>query len=157
MSLSVPHNGWPVTTTRTPKKWTKDEDDILLRETEAQGKWPLSIRVEEYVVAWDCLGRAGPFVWLELDAFLVSRGKLKDWHRIAAAIPGRNNKDCRKRWCKINGESRKGLWEPDEDDRLQAGVRMHGFRYSSSVGGHYNIKLGNDSPRLQVDSGSARS
>ena len=37
MSPSVSNNGWAVTT-RTPKKWTKDEDDILLRETEAQGK-----------------------------------------------------------------------------------------------------------------------
>ena len=71
-----------------------------------------------------------------INGFLVSRGRLKDWHRIAATIPGRNNKDCRKRWCKINGETKKGLWDPDEDDRLQAGVHMHGFRYSSTVSGH---------------------
>ncbi|KAH9894574.1 hypothetical protein F4778DRAFT_747487 [Xylariomycetidae sp. FL2044] len=28
----------------------------------------------------------------------LTAGEIKDWSRVAAKIPGRTNKDCRKRW-----------------------------------------------------------
>ncbi|ERF74165.1 hypothetical protein EPUS_09249 [Endocarpon pusillum Z07020] len=39
--------------------------------------------------------------------FQLSRGSLNDWNRIAAKLPGRTNKDCRKRWSKIPGHINK--------------------------------------------------
>jgi hypothetical protein len=49
-----------------------------------------------------------------------------NWHDIAAQVPGRSNKDCRKRWVyALAPNITKGSWEPDEDDRLRAGVRLH--------------------------------
>jgi len=60
----------------------------------------------------------------------VDEGRIKDWHRIANKLPGRNNKDCRKRWCnKVTGGLKKGPWEEDEDSRLKNGVREFGYQF----------------------------
>ncbi|KAI0196798.1 Homeodomain-like protein [Xylaria flabelliformis] len=46
-------------------------------------------------------------------------GDTKDWHRIAAKLPGRTNKDCRKRWVnKVCGSLKKGPWNKNEDECL---------------------------------------
>ncbi|KAI1749771.1 hypothetical protein F4782DRAFT_533212 [Xylaria castorea] len=46
-------------------------------------------------------------------------GDTKDWHRIAAKLPGRTNKDCRKRWVnKVCGSLKKGPWNKNEDESL---------------------------------------
>ncbi|KAK4186757.1 hypothetical protein QBC35DRAFT_386543 [Podospora australis] len=59
-----------------------------------------------------------------------SNGTVRDWHRIATKLPGRTNKDCRKRWVnKVCGGLKKGLWDPEEDQRLQAAVEKHGLRW----------------------------
>lgn len=53
-----------------------------------------------------------------------------DWHLIASCIPGRTNKDCRKRWhYKVAATVNKGPWEVAEDERLWAAVQEHGSRY----------------------------
>ncbi|KAI5787987.1 hypothetical protein FPQ18DRAFT_345276 [Pyronema domesticum] len=60
-----------------------------------------------------------------------THGPYKDWHKIASALPGRNNKDCRKRWhYRGNGVIRKGPWKLDEDHRLWTGVQKHGNRWA---------------------------
>jgi hypothetical protein len=60
---------------------------------------------------------------------MLAHGPYKDWHKIASALPGRNNKDCRKRWhYRGNGVIRKGPWKLDEDHRLWTGVQKHGNR-----------------------------
>ncbi|KAI9790638.1 MAG: hypothetical protein M1816_004971 [Peltula sp. TS41687] len=60
----------------------------------------------------------------------LNQGGIKDWNRIAAQLPGRNNKDCRKRWYnKVAGGLRKGPWQPEEDSRLKEAIREHGQRY----------------------------
>lgn len=55
-------------------------------------------------------------------------GKPRDWRAIAEKLPGRSNKDCRKRWIKLDSKINKGLWSPEENKRLHEGVA----KYSTS-------------------------
>ncbi|KAI1132513.1 Homeodomain-like protein [Nemania abortiva] len=58
-------------------------------------------------------------------------GDTKDWHRIAAKLPGRTNKDCRKRWVnKVCGSLRKGPWNKNEDESLLDAVEKYGQRWT---------------------------
>ncbi|KAH7311357.1 hypothetical protein B0I35DRAFT_437949 [Stachybotrys elegans] len=61
----------------------------------------------------------------------LASGQVKDWNRIAAKLPGRTNKDCRKRWInKVCGSLKKGAWDENEDERLREAVRVHGQRWA---------------------------
>ena len=62
------------------------------------------------------------------NVFSVNEGELKDWNRIAKLLPGRTNKDCRKRWSKVSNLVNKGMWTTDEDRRLEAAVAAHGSK-----------------------------
>lgn len=56
-------------------------------------------------------------------------GDTKDWHRVAAKLPGRTNKDCRKRWVnKVCGCLKKGPWNKHEDESLLDAVDRYGQR-----------------------------
>ncbi|KAI0505632.1 Homeodomain-like protein [Xylaria bambusicola] len=58
-------------------------------------------------------------------------GDTKDWHRIAAKLPGRTNKDCRKRWVnKVCGSLKKGPWNKSEDESLLDAVDRYGQRWT---------------------------
>ncbi|KAK5637542.1 hypothetical protein RRF57_013257 [Xylaria bambusicola] len=58
-------------------------------------------------------------------------GDAKDWHRIAAKLPGRTNKDCRKRWVnKVCGSLKKGPWNKSEDESLLDAVDRYGQRWT---------------------------
>ncbi|KAL2018291.1 hypothetical protein VTK56DRAFT_995 [Thermocarpiscus australiensis] len=58
-------------------------------------------------------------------------GQVKDWTRVAAKLPGRTNKDCRKRWVnKVCGNLKKGAWDDDEDRRLRDAVSKYGQRWT---------------------------
>ncbi|KAI0437525.1 hypothetical protein F4803DRAFT_538414 [Xylaria telfairii] len=58
-------------------------------------------------------------------------GDTKDWHRIAAKLPGRTNKDCRKRWVnKVCGSLKKGPWNKNEDESLLDAVERYGQRWT---------------------------
>ena len=70
----------------------------------------------------------------------VSQGELKDWNRIAAKLPGRTNKDCRKRWSKLCEHVKKGTWSDAEDQRLQSAVERFGYRWVSSQGAHMQVE-----------------
>lgn len=60
----------------------------------------------------------------------MSQGSLRDWSRIAAKLPGRTNKDCRKRWTKIcTADLKKGAWSFEEDDKLRKAVSELGQQY----------------------------
>ncbi|RPB17542.1 hypothetical protein P167DRAFT_569286 [Morchella conica CCBAS932] len=65
------------------------------------------------------------------DAVLKGGDSACDWHLIASCIPGRTNKDCRKRWhYKVAATVNKGPWEVAEDERLWAAVQEHGSRWA---------------------------
>lgn len=63
----------------------------------------------------------------------VSDGKKTDtaisWTSVSNALANRNNKDCRKRWCKLAG-SKKGSWALSEDERLLEGVQKYGSQWA---------------------------
>ncbi|KAK2037947.1 hypothetical protein LZ31DRAFT_155467 [Colletotrichum somersetense] len=46
------------------------------------------------------------------------------------SLPGRTNKDCRKRWAKIQVDIRKGAWTQEEDERLHKAVLQFGSKWS---------------------------
>ncbi|KAL2174079.1 Homeodomain-like protein [Thermothelomyces heterothallicus CBS 202.75] len=57
--------------------------------------------------------------------------QVKDWARVAAKLPGRTNKDCRKRWInKVCGNLKRGAWDEDEDQRLRDAVSKYGQRWT---------------------------
>ncbi|MCJ1269494.1 hypothetical protein MMC22_009386 [Lobaria immixta] len=57
-------------------------------------------------------------------------GSVHNWNDIAVFLPGRTNKDCRKRWSKVQLDIRKGAWTRDEDKRLRQAVQQLGFKWS---------------------------
>ena len=57
-----------------------------------------------------------------------AQGGLKNWNVIALKLPGRTNKDCRKRWSKIGSNIRKGAWTAAEHTRLQEAVDLRGLK-----------------------------
>ncbi|KAK1635918.1 hypothetical protein BDP81DRAFT_43638 [Colletotrichum phormii] len=57
-------------------------------------------------------------------------GSVQNWNDIAMSLPGRTNKDCRKRWAKIQVDIRKGAWTQEEDERLQKAVLQLGCKWS---------------------------
>ncbi|KAL7622059.1 hypothetical protein AAE478_007560 [Parahypoxylon ruwenzoriense] len=80
--------------------------------------------------------RKAPKRWTEEEDNILhnetqKQGSIKDWHRIAAKLPGRTNKDCRKRWVnKVCGSLKKGTWSDDEDERLLTAVDKHGQKWT---------------------------
>ncbi|KAE9390067.1 hypothetical protein BT96DRAFT_1002623 [Gymnopus androsaceus JB14] len=53
------------------------------------------------------------------------------WFAIATHVPGRTNKDCRKRWfARMTGDIVKGSWAAEEDAKLIAAVAKHGTKWS---------------------------
>ncbi|KAJ0423238.1 hypothetical protein BJY00DRAFT_310366 [Aspergillus carlsbadensis] len=67
-----------------------------------------------------------------------SKGDNVSWHEIAAFLPGRTNKDCRKRWYgTAAAKVKKGPWTEAEDDRLRKAIERHGTKWAivaSAVG-----------------------
>ncbi|KAK1657134.1 Homeodomain-like protein [Colletotrichum godetiae] len=65
-----------------------------------------------------------------LDFPVRQGGSVQNWNDIAMSLPGRTNKDCRKRWAKIQVDIRKGAWTQEEDERLQKAVLQLGCKWS---------------------------
>ncbi|KAE8552678.1 hypothetical protein TMatcc_007946 [Talaromyces marneffei ATCC 18224] len=60
-----------------------------------------------------------------------STGTIKNWNEIALKLPGRSNKDCRKRWSKVGMNVNRGHWSVDEDNRLRKAVELHGYSWTT--------------------------
>ncbi|KAL7953991.1 Homeodomain-like protein [Trichoderma compactum] len=56
-------------------------------------------------------------------------GQPKDWSSTAAIISSRSNKDCRKRWVRLNGCIKKGEWSSSEDTQLRDAFEQFGARW----------------------------
>ncbi|PSR79895.1 hypothetical protein BD289DRAFT_415144 [Coniella lustricola] len=53
------------------------------------------------------------------------------WRDLAKHIPGRSNKDCRKRWWNsLAGSTSKGAWTPEEDRQLIEAVEKYGTNWT---------------------------
>lgn len=60
-----------------------------------------------------------------------SQGIGKDWCQVASALPGRTNKDCRKRWHNSVTEGlKKGQWSKSEDQLLTHGMHRYGPQWT---------------------------
>ncbi|KAK2865396.1 hypothetical protein FQN49_003610 [Arthroderma sp. PD_2] len=105
------------------KLWSEKEDSILRSEVARQGKPSTFIRGEQ---------ERRHEMWVSMVMSmanditkLAEQGKAKDWRTIAEKLPGRTNKDCRKRWIKLDGPVKKGPWSQEEDQRLHKAVLLH--------------------------------
>ena len=57
--------------------------------------------------------------------------KTEKWAKIAACVPGRTNKNCRKRWFhSLDPKLKKGPWTEEEDHLLKTGVQMFKGQWS---------------------------
>lgn len=57
--------------------------------------------------------------------------KTEKWAKIAACVPGRTNKNCRKRWFhSLDPSLRKGAWTDEEDQLLREGVIKYPNQWS---------------------------
>ncbi|KAJ5627554.1 hypothetical protein N7528_004981 [Penicillium herquei] len=62
-----------------------------------------------------------------VNRFGDQRGKEGNWKEISRHLPGRSNKDCRKRWFhSLDPALRKGRWSREEDELLLAAYRQLG-------------------------------
>ncbi|KAK2736775.1 hypothetical protein FQN57_000547 [Myotisia sp. PD_48] len=95
---------------RRINRWTQEEDAILIQKFRAQ-----QARQQ---------ARNPP-------------SSVPDWQEIASALPGRSNKDCRKRWFNVlSGGLRKGAWTSDEDILLRNAVQAEGRSSWMRVAAH---------------------
>ncbi|KAH7128230.1 hypothetical protein B0J11DRAFT_265058 [Dendryphion nanum] len=67
----------------------------------------------------------------EVEIQRSSEGEAKDWCKVAQSLPGRTNKDCRKRWMNsVAGGLKKGQWSKSEDALLSKGVHRYGQKWT---------------------------
>ncbi|KAF8825532.1 hypothetical protein HHX47_DHR6000243 [Lentinula edodes] len=51
------------------------------------------------------------------------------WFAISTHVPGRTNKDCRKRWfARMAADIVRGVWSADEDTKLLSAVEKYGTK-----------------------------
>ncbi|KAI0539690.1 hypothetical protein GGR58DRAFT_463784 [Xylaria digitata] len=58
-------------------------------------------------------------------------GSVINWSDVASELPGRSNKDCRKRWYKVRLDIRRGAWCPEEDEKLHKAVAEAGLKWTA--------------------------
>ena len=101
---------------RVPRKWTPEEDHILRQCVEGQGGQAYMINPVARIT----------FIHPSTERNL---GPSLDWNVISQNLAGRNNKDCRKRWVKIDTRWNRGPWDAKEEELLQHAVQQYGTKY----------------------------
>ena len=113
---------------RTRRRWTEEEDQILIREATIQRESSRQADPSCYLTLTAIIQHKAGQGWLTLRDLSVKTGALKQWNLIADNLAGRTNKDCRKRWAKLGNEVKKGTWSSDEDEKLQSAIAQLGFK-----------------------------
>ncbi|KAL1848624.1 hypothetical protein Plec18170_007934 [Paecilomyces lecythidis] len=97
------------------RRWTPKEDEIL-KVAVGEGNSPL---LKPLHICDDLISDQPP------DAERI------DWLSVAQFLPGRNNKECRKRWYqKFAYNTNHGSWTEAEDERLRAAINRHGTKWT---------------------------
>ncbi|KAE8409877.1 hypothetical protein BDV37DRAFT_235273 [Aspergillus pseudonomiae] len=96
----------PSSRRRPPIWWTAQEDGILFRTVHT-----CTIRGEDQSPPSDPK---------------KARKDTIAWKLVAQSLPGRTNRDCRKRWFKIDRRWVQGPWASDEETRLREAVAIYG-------------------------------
>ena len=114
--------------TRERRWWTSQEDEILKNGARVQSNAPPTMHNSYMMVAFFSRLR------LEANDYVLRNedGSVQNWNDIAVLLPGCTNKDCRKRWSKVQLDIRKGAWTRDEDERLQRAVQQIGVKSVAS-------------------------
>ncbi|VDL71389.1 unnamed protein product [Nippostrongylus brasiliensis] len=133
------------------RDWTKEEDDRLIAL--------VKVMTVNGVVQWDKVafympGRIRQQVrtryqrtldenvrhgrWTDHEDLLlmsaVARFGAKDWAKVARAVVGRSDGQCRERWCNVLDKcTLSGEWTPEEDERLVLGVQLFGRGHWSKL------------------------
>lgn len=95
---------------RSRNLWSAEEDNLLRRLVESHGTEP----------------RRSFELRMLLLTVRAEKDKV-DWRVIASFLPGRNNKDCRKRWhYRVSASMNLGPWSQAEDELLKVGIQRYG-------------------------------
>ncbi|KJH41113.1 Myb-like DNA-binding domain protein [Dictyocaulus viviparus] len=129
---------------RMAKDWTKEEDDRLVALVKVMtvngsiqwdkvcfympGRHRQQVRTR-YQRTLDENVRHGR--WTDHEDLLlmsaVARFGAKDWAKVAKAVIGRSDGQCRERWCNVLDRcTEAGDWTAEEDERLVFGVQVFG-------------------------------
>jgi S-ribosylhomocysteine lyase LuxS involved in autoinducer biosynthesis len=115
------------------KKWVAIATMVPGRTSEqCRSRWAHTL---DPVAAGKTAGRWKP----EEDAQLIDAVKKHgtDWVAVATLVPGRADKQCRKRWTNtfdpVAAEKTAGRWKPEEDTKLIEAVKKHGKQEWVSV------------------------
>lgn len=119
---------------RVRRNWTPKEDELLRRAVRT-GKFAPSLPSLHWLPSY----HSHHYAFVPLPT--VTRSDLFDtaeaqqrpllWRELAKAVPGRSNKDCRRRWWNSLADGNaKGPWAEEEDERLIAAVQTYGTNWT---------------------------
>lgn len=107
---------------RERRRWTAEED-ACLQETVRSGEhlWRPMFRK-----------RCSSGICPDTCMTAIDQSRPLLWREIAKSVPGRSNKDCRRRWCNsLSSSLVKGSWTESEDERMWTAVQKHGPQWVS--------------------------
>jgi hypothetical protein len=113
------HYACLTTMARVRRNWTPEEDALLRRAVE---------NGEDRC----CVASVWVSAHFNSDRPHTAQSQSRPllWRELAKSVPGRSNKDCRRRWWNSLADgTAKGPWSEEEDERLIAAVRKYGTNW----------------------------